>query len=126
MKRWILMMLMLMAIGMNAACLYADDTDLFMVKVPPDVLVTLDLSGSMNWTPPGSTLYVGSNDGDDSNDNLVGCGIGGPFYSKSGPGHTYPCYNLEFTIVTMNAINYTGNSCIVNKWNNIISNITSS
>jgi type IV pilus assembly protein PilY1 len=95
MKRWILiMMVMVIAIGMNAACLYADDTDLFMVKVPPDVLITLDLSGSMNWTPPGSNLYVGSDDGDDSNDNLVSCSIDGPFYGKSGPGHTHPCYNL--------------------------------
>jgi hypothetical protein len=94
MRRWILIMLTVMAIGMSAACLYADDTDLFMVKVPPDVLITLDLSGSMNWTPPGSTLYVGSDDGDDSNDNLVGCGIDGPFYGKSGPGHSYPCYDL--------------------------------
>jgi hypothetical protein len=98
MKRWILMILMMMmvgiAIGMNAACLYADDTDLFMVKVPPDVLITLDLSGSMNWTTPGSNLYVGSDDGDDSNDNLVSCSIDGPFYGKSGPGHTHPCYNL--------------------------------
>jgi len=94
MKLRILMMLMVMSIGINAPCLYADDTDLFMVKVPPDVLITLDLSGSMNWTPAGSTLYIGSDDGDDSNDNLVSCDINGPFYSKSGPGHTKPCYNL--------------------------------
>ena len=94
MKRWISMMLMVVAIGMNAVCLYADDTDLFVVKVPPDVLITLDLSGSMDWTPAGSTLYIGSDDGDDSNDNLASCTTDGPFYSKSGPGHTKPCYNL--------------------------------
>ena len=102
MKRWILMMLMVMAIGMNAACLYADDTDLFMVKVPPDVLITLDLSGSMDWTPAGSTLYIGSDDGDDSNDNLVNCSIDGPFYSKSGPGHTKP---LLRTFLRTSALN---------------------
>lgn len=95
MKRWILMMLMVMFFGMSGTCLYADDTDLFMVKVPPDVLITLDLSGSMDWTPAGSTLYIGSDDGDDSNDNLVDCSIDGPSYSKSGPGHTKPCYGLS-------------------------------
>lgn len=93
MKRWILMMLMVMAIGMNAVCLHADDTDLFMVKVPPDVLIILDLSGSMNYVPAGTTLYIGSDDGDDSNDYLVDCSIDGPFYAKSGPGHTKPCYS---------------------------------
>jgi len=94
MKRWVLIMLMVMALGMNTERLYADDTDLFMVKVPPDVLITLDLSGSMNWTPPGSNLYVGSDDGDDSNDYLANCGMDGPMYAKSGPGHTKLCYNL--------------------------------
>ena len=89
------MMMMAMAIAMNTVCLYADDTDLFMVKVPPDVLITLDLSGSMGWTPAGSTLYIGSDDGDDSNDNLANCSMDGPFYSTSGPGHTKPCYNLS-------------------------------
>ena len=92
MKRWGLMMWMVISIGMSAPCLYADDTDLFMIQVPPDVLIILDLSGSMDWTPAGSTLYIGSDDGDDSNDNLVDCSIDGPFYSKSGPGHTKPCY----------------------------------
>ena len=89
------MMLMVMSIGMNVVCLYADDTDLFMIQVPPDVLIILDLSGSMDWTPAGSTLYIGSDDGDESNDYLVDCGIDGPFYSKSGPGHTKPCYGLS-------------------------------
>jgi hypothetical protein len=93
MKLRILMMVIVISFGISAQCLYADDTDLFMVKVPPDVLIILDLSGSMNYVPPGTTLYIGSDDGDDSNDNLVDCGIDGPFYSKSGPGHTKSCYS---------------------------------
>ena len=93
MKSRILLMLMVIFIGISASCLYADDTDLFMVKVPPDVLITLDLSGSMNWIPAGTTLFIGSDDGDDSNDNLVDCGIDGPFYAKSGAGHTKSCYS---------------------------------
>lgn len=95
MKRWVLIMAMVIATGMNAPFLYADDTDLFMIQVPPDVLIVLDLSGSMDWTPAGSTLYIGSDDGDDSNDYLVDCSIDGPFYSRSGPGHTKPCYGLS-------------------------------
>src|SRR4030042_5827521 len=93
MKRFFFILLTLTVIGMSAPCLYADDTDLFMIQVPPDVLITLDLSGSMNWVPAGTTLYIGSDDGDDSNDHLVDCSIDGPFYAKSGPGHTKSCYS---------------------------------
>jgi Tfp pilus tip-associated adhesin PilY1 len=35
------------------AQLHADDTDLFMVAVPSDVLIILDMSGSMNYPPAG-------------------------------------------------------------------------
>ncbi len=93
MKPKFLMLLMVISIGMSAPCLYADDTDLFMIRVPPDVLIILDLSGSMNWVPAGTTLFIGSDDGDDSNDNLEDCGMDGPFYVKSGPGHTKSCYS---------------------------------
>jgi type IV pilus assembly protein PilY1 len=41
----------------GAAQLYADDTDLFMVAVPSDVLIILDMSGSMNY-PPAGGVYV--------------------------------------------------------------------
>ena len=83
MKRWILMMMvMVMAIGMNAVRLYADDTDLFMVKVPPDVLITLDLSGSMGLPPQGEVLYIPDSET---------CGFDGPYYGSSGSGHTKSC-----------------------------------
>ena len=35
------------------AQLQADDTELFMVQVPSDVLIILDMSGSMNYSPAG-------------------------------------------------------------------------
>jgi hypothetical protein len=79
-----MMMMVVTAIGMNAACLYADDTDLFVVKVPPDTLITLDLSGSMGLPPQGETLYVPS-------DAICGGGHNGPYYGSSGTGHTKPC-----------------------------------
>lgn len=82
MKRWILMMLMVMSIGMTAACLYADDTDLFMIKVPPDVLITLDLSGSMGLPPQGEILYI---------PDAEACGFDGPYYGSPGSGHTKAC-----------------------------------
>jgi Tfp pilus tip-associated adhesin PilY1 len=34
--------------------LHADDTDLFVLQVPPDALILLDMSGSMNWDPAGN------------------------------------------------------------------------
>ena len=32
----------------------ADDTDLFITQIPPDALIILDKSGSMNWNPAGN------------------------------------------------------------------------
>jgi Tfp pilus tip-associated adhesin PilY1 len=42
---------------MGVAQVQADDTDLFMVAVPSDVLIILDMSGSMNYPPEGGA-YV--------------------------------------------------------------------
>jgi hypothetical protein len=85
MKRWGLMMWMVLSIGMSAPCLHADDTDLFMIQVPPDVLIILDLSGSMNWVPAGSTLYVSG----------VDCNIDGPYYNTYNTSHPTQCTNLS-------------------------------
>jgi len=84
MKRWIsvMMMVMVMAIGMNAAFLYADDTDLFVAKVSPDTLIALDLSGSMGLPPQGELLYI---------PDAATCGFDGPYYGSSGSGHTKSC-----------------------------------
>jgi Tfp pilus tip-associated adhesin PilY1 len=45
------------ALFTGVAQLQADDTDLFMVAVPSDVLIILDMSGSMNYLPEGGA-YV--------------------------------------------------------------------
>ncbi len=45
------------ALCTGVAQLQADDTDLFMVAVPSDVLIILDMSGSMNYPPEGG-FYV--------------------------------------------------------------------
>lgn len=61
---------------------HADDTDLFTVKVPPDALLVLDLSGSMNWTPAGSTMYIA---------DTQTCGDDVEYYPTSETGHTNVC-----------------------------------
>jgi len=35
----------------------ADDTELFMNNIPPDALILLDKSGSMNWDPAGNPAF---------------------------------------------------------------------
>ena len=61
--------------------LRADDTVLFTANVAPDVLILLDLSGSMLAAPQGENLW-----GADST-----CAL--PLYGSSGTGHTYyPCW----------------------------------
>ena len=83
MKRFILILLMVTAIGLAVPCLYADDTDLFMIQVAPDVLITLDLSGSMGLPPQGEILYI--NDSESCGDDEI------PYYGNPGPGRTKPC-----------------------------------
>ena len=65
----------------------ADDTDLYiltqvMEQVPPDALIVLDLSGSMNWTPAGQTMYISTS---------YTCGNDVAYYATSGTGHTKAC-----------------------------------
>jgi Tfp pilus tip-associated adhesin PilY1 len=60
----------------------ADDSALFN-SVAPDALIVLDLSGSMNWTPAGQTMYTLNGQSCNSNSN--------PFYDRSGTGHTTSC-----------------------------------
>jgi Tfp pilus tip-associated adhesin PilY1 len=79
---------------------FANDTDLYiltqmMAQVPPDALIILDLSGSMNYTPAEDTLYV-----DGSNHCTSGTydsSYNGPYYSQSGTGHTYKCGSIPMT-----------------------------
>jgi Tfp pilus tip-associated adhesin PilY1 len=82
MKRLILILLMVTVIGLEVPLLYADDTDLFMIQVPPDVLITLDLSGSMGLPPPGEILYIGDSET---------CGTDVPYYGSPEPGCNKAC-----------------------------------
>ena len=67
--------------------LYGADTDIYVLdqtiqQVPPDILIVLDLSGSMRWTPAGQYMYISSS---------YSCGSDVPYYSNNGPGHTKQC-----------------------------------
>lgn len=54
MKRFRLAILIVASIFIGSLQLHADDIDLFTAQVPPDALILLDMSGSMNWDPPGN------------------------------------------------------------------------
>ena len=66
----------------------AHDTDIYvldqsMQQVPPDTLINLDLSLTMDFPPPGGKLYSSYSSNCTTQD--------GPFYPGSGTGHTYSC-----------------------------------
>ncbi|MBM4339061.1 MAG: VWA domain-containing protein [Deltaproteobacteria bacterium] len=82
MKRLILALLMVTVTGLGGQLLYADDTELFMIQVAPDVLITLDLSGSMGLPPQGETLYIA---------DAETCGNDVPYYGSPGPGRSKNC-----------------------------------
>ncbi|MFA5355070.1 MAG: hypothetical protein WC291_12645, partial [Thermodesulfovibrionales bacterium] len=69
---------------------------LFTSTIPPDALLVMDLSGSMNWPPPGKTLYVPPLL-DVLGIKLCSCllsvlgAYSGPYYAASAPGYTCPC-----------------------------------
>lgn len=49
--------------GAPLAATWGADTDIYVLdqtiqQVPPDILIVLDLSGSMLWTPAGETMYI--------------------------------------------------------------------
>jgi len=57
---------------------YGGEEDLFTIKIEPDALIVLDLSGSMGSPPPGDWGYSNSKDGDNCNgDKLYGTPTGG-------------------------------------------------
>ena len=96
MKKIICLLLLLIPLTLFSHAL-ADDTDLYiltqlMQQVPPDALIVLDLSGSMNWTPAGGTLYVDA--ASHCSSHSYDFGYNGPYYSQSGTGHTYSCNDI--------------------------------
>jgi type IV pilus assembly protein PilY1 len=65
----------------------AMDTDIYVltysqIQIHPDALLLLDLSGSMNWTPAGETMYISTSQT---------CGNDVAYYPNSGAGHTKSC-----------------------------------
>ena len=99
MKKIVFLLLLLISL-ISFSHAFADDTDLYiltqlMQQVPPDALIVLDLSGSMNYTPGEDTLYVDQN---------IHCTSGtydssynGPYYPLSGTGHTTTCTGIPQT-----------------------------
>ena len=78
----------------------ANDTDLYiltqlMQQVPPDALILLDLSGSMNFTPAEDIMYVASSSNCSSHN--YSSSFNGPYYSQSATGHTYQCTGIPQT-----------------------------
>jgi hypothetical protein len=55
MRRFIFTLFITASLFLNAVQSDADDTELFTVSVSPDVLIVLDLSGSMNEDPTGQS-----------------------------------------------------------------------
>ncbi|MCX8030336.1 MAG: PilC/PilY family type IV pilus protein [Thermodesulfovibrionales bacterium] len=54
-------------------CSYSADESVLFSNVPPDVLIVLDLSGSMNWNPAGGT-YVYGHSSCRPNPTICNCG----------------------------------------------------
>ena len=57
MKKLIFFISIIVSIYIGAGQSHSDDTDLFVAQVPPDALIILDMSGSMN-NSPGGPPYV--------------------------------------------------------------------
>jgi len=84
-KTYLVILLMLLSLSFQAL---AHDTDIYvldqsMQQVPPDTLINLDLSLTMDFPPPGGKLYSSYSSNCTTQD--------GPFYPGSGTGHTYSC-----------------------------------
>jgi type IV pilus assembly protein PilY1 len=52
-KKLSLLLLLILILFANFNQIQADDTELFTTNIPPDALILLDKSGSMNWNPAG-------------------------------------------------------------------------
>jgi hypothetical protein len=56
MGRVVVILVVITLIGMNSSWVMADDTDLFITRIPSNVLILLDMSDSMNWDPSGNPV----------------------------------------------------------------------
>ena len=122
MKKFVILVYSLALLFSAPPLVSALDTDIYVltysqIQIHPDALFILDLSGSMNWTPAGETMYISSSNNCGDNvayypDNGTGhtksCTISssgtvpkygdatcsGPFYRSSGTGHTTDCSRI--------------------------------
>ena len=65
MKKFIIVIYFLILLFNAPQPVSALDTDIYVltysqIQIHPDTLLTLDLSGSMRWTPAGATMYISS------------------------------------------------------------------
>jgi hypothetical protein len=58
MRKFAFLTIVSVFIFLSTIPLGADDTALFTANVSPDVMIVLDMSGSMRWTPKGQQLYT--------------------------------------------------------------------
>src|SRR4030043_2290801 len=54
MKKWSVFIFMIVAMLIGSAQIHGDDVDLFIAQVPPNALILLDMSSSMNWNTAGN------------------------------------------------------------------------
>ena len=88
-QRIYLMIIAILSILLGVTGAHAADEDLWTITNPPDVLIVLDLSGSMEWPPQGNAAnYFVTGSSCDASSN-------GPYYTTSGPGHTRACLASE-------------------------------
>jgi Tfp pilus tip-associated adhesin PilY1 len=83
MKVKICLMVVLVFILFRSGVSKAADEAVLFLNVAPNALIVLDLSGSMNWTSYGGTLYSSVKQSD--------CKADTAYYPTSGSGHTNSC-----------------------------------
>lgn len=73
---------------------YSADESVLFTSVPPDALIVLDLSGSMNWNPAGTNRIWGSTLSCTPNANCSGTGCSGGYCNASKTGCNVNCSRL--------------------------------
>jgi outer membrane protein assembly factor BamB len=99
-KKFVILSYSLILLLSGPELVTALDTDIYVltysqIQIHPDALLLLDLSGSMNWTPAGGSLFV--DDSSHCTNHTYDSGYNGPYYSQSDTGHTYQCNNIPYS-----------------------------
>lgn len=109
-------LLTLICLLLSFSNLFGADTDIYVLdqtiqQVPPDVLIVLDLSGSMRWTPAGQIMYFDR--GKKNNKTWCNydycCGDDVAYYATSESPHSTQCsINAYGTVPKWSNSNCTG------------------